>query len=108
MANQLGYVHVDDLLNDMSPEEFDERVAHYRNSGVGDARRIVGLVASEVHNLFLRYAQAKTGKHAPLSDEFDFMGSFAPERVKKPGTIDINKPEAADALAKAWGFEVGE
>ena len=84
----------------MSPDEFNERYAHYLVSGQGETRQHVAALMSEVHNVINRYVAAKTGKQPKLATVDDFI----PE-VLKPAKRDKEKAGLGKRLAKAFGFK---
>lgn len=103
MANRLGFAHVDDLLDELSPEEFNERFAHYLLSGEGLDRINFATLLAEFRNLGTRIVAATTGANPPASayeipDKF-LAAIFRPPRAKaKPAGGD-----PAEELARRLG-----
>lgn len=110
LANQLGFVHVDDLLAEMTAEEFDERLAYYQMSGEGDLRYLAGLVAATIHNEMQRYICAKAGTKVK-EDEWHNPEQYMPDvfrqkhrKRKTKGDIKANDPNAAERAARQLGL----
>lgn len=97
-------MHVDDLLDELSPEEFEERFAAYLISGVDRNREFAAIIAAETHNLINRYAEMKSGKKQKRVSFLDFIpGLFRPRTAKKSTGVESG-PQAEKDLAKAFGF----
>ena len=100
------------MLDQLTPEEMDERYAHYELSGAGDARLLTGLIAAEVHNTITRYVEAKSERPtgARLLSEHDFVApAFVPDWIERTedtgaGMLDPNDPEQAQQIIAGLGF----
>lgn len=74
LANRLGWIDVDAMLEEMSAAAFHERFAHWLAFPYGDDQAAAGRIASEVHNGFERLIAASNSKYQPeFTDESDFI-----------------------------------
>ena len=106
LANKLGFVHVDEMLDQMSPEEFMERLAYYRISGEGQARRLIAAVMAKIEFEVSRYIVAKTGggKIPPIDPEDFLPPAFRVKTKSRERRLNANDPDAAEKFAKMLGL----
>lgn len=101
MANRLGFTHVDELLDELSPEEFAERFAHYLLSGEGEERLSLAVVISELRNLGTRLCAALAGRNPPESHYAkpeDFMAKLYRPLRPKAKRVELDAEQLARQL----------
>lgn len=101
MANRLGFTHVDELLEELSPEEFTERFAHYLLSGEGEERLNLAVVIAELRNLGTRIAAALAGRDPPASHYAkpeDFLAKIYRPLTAKRKRVELDAEQLARQL----------
>jgi hypothetical protein len=76
LANQLGYLDPDAMLDQMSPEQFDERIAHEIVEPWGEPWKVGGTIAATIVNAIAQYIAVRAGQNLPptaLADPDDFV-----------------------------------
>ena len=100
MANRLGFTHVDDLLDELTPEEFNERFAHYLLTGEGNERFNFAALLAELRNLGTRIVAAEAHANVPPS-AYNRPEDFLPE-IFRPRKPKVKQPagDPAELLAR--------
>jgi len=84
------------MLEDMTPEEFDERWAHYRVEPWGDWFRWFAILFAMVHNGIVNIIAALTG--TPANDDlFKTEADFMPHQGEKPAKAKKRRLTAQEA-----------
>jgi hypothetical protein len=100
LANKLGWLHVDQMLEQMQPEEFEERWAHYRIRPWDLWEEWFARVAAVVHNVGTNLLGALT-LTPPDEDQYKTEADFIPG--EKPTKVHKRRmtPEEAEAVDRA-------
>lgn len=105
MANDLGFLDVDEMLGTIAPEQLDERIAYYQLSGTVDSREIAATIQATIHNEMTRYLEAKSGKRI---DSWRTGDDYLPEIMRRPSKqsrrIEATDENAAKRFSMALGF----
>lgn len=98
-------MHVDDLLDQLTVEEFEERFCEWVISGAGDARYLASVLAVTGINQTTRYMCFKNGDtnlESRWLSEDAFLPRFMRGRKKSKGVVKSNDPRAFDKLSKRF------
>lgn len=96
------------MLNEMTPEQFVERWAHYLVDPWGDDWASAATIAASVENAVTRYAYSKAGRRPPdraFVTPDTFIPRYRPDRKPDDRTREV-KPEndnAGEELAAMLG-----
>jgi glycerol-3-phosphate O-acyltransferase len=98
---------VDELLHEMTAEEFDERFAYYLLSGEGDHRQFAAMLAAVITNQVTRQMAAQAG--VPLKEEQivspdEFMPEMFRDKKRQRNRIAATDEHAAEKAAKQLGL----
>lgn len=99
-------MHVDDLLQQLTVEEFEERYAAWEMSGDGDRLQHVSWIVTTICNQVTRYISSKSQEGLPESAYMDpdqLVPRYMKRKAKKRGTIIPTDEHAAERLAKHLG-----
>lgn len=104
LANELGCLNVDEMLDQMSPEQFRERFAYWLLTDQRDPRRRHAELIAEIHNTITRYVAAKNGRQPTKSNLLTADQLIVPlyggEEPKSMLDVESVDP---DQLAKSLG-----
>lgn len=105
LANQLGFLHVDEMLRQMTPEEFDERLAHYLLCPWDRPYEVGAMIAAMYHNVMQTYIAAKAGKQPPRTAMLDPRELIPrPRWAKESESAEPSlRDDAVEHLAKSLG-----
>lgn len=103
LANELGYVHVDDLLDQLTPEEFRERFAYWLLTDTANQRRRHAELIAETHNTVNRYVLAKSGKNPKPSQLLQADDLIASIYRDEPDDVDPIENVDPEQLARSLG-----
>ena len=98
---------MDQMLSQMTPEQFDERFAAWLVDGRGSMRETAASLVAEIRNLIPAYAQTKTERK--ISDRCyttadDVLPPLFRVKQRRKGMVYASDPDAAQRVAKGLGI----
>lgn len=100
-------MHVDDLLAEMTAEEFDERFAYYLLSGEGEQRQFAAMLAAVITNQVTRQLAANAGvaiKPEQIVSADEFLPEMFRDKKRPTSRIKATDHNAAEKAAKQLGL----
>ena len=98
----LGRVDVDAMLEEMTPEQFNEWIAAYRAGLLREQWETAGTIAAEIHNGFMSIRQGLGAKDITSKDYYDWT-TYDPTQPPKKTRVDRDSIARFEKQVKRHG-----